>query len=150
MAGRGRKGADEVLAGHLAAGLTTAQAAEKAGVSERTARRRLKDPRFCRRVQELKTEAVNRATGILGRSMAGAAGVLTRLLTSDDERVRLQAARDIIGLTLKARRDEDLEQRMAELERKLAEGEDGDAGDANEAAGSTGGSAAPRARSTDA
>jgi hypothetical protein len=139
MAGRGRTGADEALAANLAGGMTTAQAAAKAGVAERTARRRLKDPEFCQLVQRLKTEAVNRAIAILGRSMSGASGVLVRLLSSADERIQLQAAREIIGLGLKARQSEELERRVADLERMLTEGEDGDTGGASEATGSAGG-----------
>jgi hypothetical protein len=143
MSRRGRKGADDVLAGHLAAGLPIKTAAEKTGMGYRTARRRLEDPQFCRQVQRLKGEAVSQAVALLGRSMAGAAGVLARSLTSPDERIRLQAAREIIGLGLKARQAEDLEQRVAELERKDAEGEDGDTQGASEAAGSAVGPPGP-------
>ena len=138
MAGSGRREAAEVLAAHLAAGLTHAQAAERAGVGERTARRRLKDPRFRKRVDDLKAEAVGRAVSILGRSMTGAAVELAKLLKSPDEKTRLQAAKEIIGLTLKARQQTDLERRMDELEATLRGEIDGDTGDTADPAGATG------------
>ena len=138
MAGSGRREADEVLAANLAAGLTRAQAAQKAGVGERTARRRLRDPRFRKLVDELKAEAVGRAVSILGRSMTGAAVELARLLKSSDEKTRLQAAKEIIGLTLKARQQTDLERRMDELEATLRGDPTGDTGDTTDPAGATG------------
>lgn len=121
MAGSGRSEADAVLAGHLAAGLPLALAAKKAGVSERTARRRLKAPAFRKLVDDLKAEAVGRAVSILGRTMSKAAVELARLLKSADERTRLQAAREVIGLGLKARQVEELERRVADLEAMLRE-----------------------------
>jgi hypothetical protein len=141
MAGAGRREADELLAAHLAGGLTLTQAAEKAGVAERTARRRAKEPAFRRRVEELKAEAVGRAVGVLGRSMTGAAVELAKLLKSADEKTRLQAAREIIGLTLRARQQTELERRMAELEDALKE-DGGGAGGPTDEAGSAGGSPA--------
>jgi predicted ArsR family transcriptional regulator len=119
MAGSGRKLADAVLAGHLAAGLTHAQAAVKAGVSERTVRRRLDDPKFRKLVEELKGEAVGRAVNILGRTMSGAAVELAKLLKSEEEKTRLQAAKAIIELGMKARQHADLERRLDEVEALL-------------------------------
>src|SRR5262245_56284774 len=119
MAGSGRKHADEVLAGHLAAGLPHAQAAAKAGVSERTVRRRLANAKFRKLVEELKGEAVGRAVNILGRTMSGAAVELAKLLKSGDEKTRLQASKAIIELGLKARQHADLERRLDELESLL-------------------------------
>jgi hypothetical protein len=143
MAGAGRREADELLAAHLAGGLTLTQAAEKAGVAERTARRRAKEPTFRRRVEELKAEAVGRAVGVLGRSMTGAAVELAKLLKSADEKTRLQAAREIIGLTLRARQQTELERRMTELEDALKEDGGGAGGPIDEAGGTGGPSAGP-------
>ena len=138
MAGAGRHAADEHLAAHLAAGLTLAQAAAKAGVSVRTARRRQKLPEFRRRVDELKAEAVGRAVSILGRSMTGAAAVLAQLLRSADEKTQLHAAKEIIGLGLKARQQTDLERRMDELEAALRGDGNSEFGDTTDPAGATG------------
>jgi hypothetical protein len=142
MAGSGRSQADAVLAGHLAAGLPFAQAAQKAGVSERTARRRLKVPAFRKQVEELKSEAVGRAVSILGRTMSSAAVELAKLLKSADEKTRLQAAKEIIGLGLKARLQTDLERRMDDVEALLAEDGSGERSGATGPGGKEGAGAA--------
>ncbi len=63
MAGRGRHSADDRLAAGLARGLTIRDAAAAAKVSERTAHRRNKDPRFRERVSELRREMLSAAAG---------------------------------------------------------------------------------------
>jgi len=142
MAGSGRSQADAVLAGHLAAGLQITQAAKKAGVSERTARRRLKVPAFRKQVEELKSEAVGEAVSILGRSMSSAAVELAELLKSEDEKTRLQAAKEIIGLGLKARLQTDLERRMDDVEALLTEDGSGGRASATDPGGEEGADAA--------
>ena len=71
MAHGGRKKADEALALALACGATVEQAAQKAGVSARTAHRRLAAPAFQRRVREAKVEMVQRATAVLTAAGGG-------------------------------------------------------------------------------
>ena len=61
MAGGGRKNGDPVLAAALASGGTWKEAAEAAGVSERTVGRRLKDPAFRGTVSRLREEIFSRA-----------------------------------------------------------------------------------------
>lgn len=79
MAGNGRHRADESLMANLAAGTSVQEAAVKAGVGERTAFRRLNDPKFRQRLAETKgrmLEAVStRLVASAGRSLrrAGAA-----------------------------------------------------------------------------
>src|SRR5262245_42645707 len=62
---RGRSDADEALALALAGGQTIREAAAQVGVSERTAHRRLDDPKFRARVVELRSLVVMRAAGLL-------------------------------------------------------------------------------------
>jgi len=119
MAAGGRKNADSSLALALAGGDTVAEAASKAGVSERTAHRRLADLGFRRRVAELRAAAVERATGKLADSMAEAADVLRQLLAAQSESVRLGACRAALELGVKLRESIDLEQRLAALEQQL-------------------------------
>ncbi len=52
MAARGRKNADVELVAALASGSTVREAAQSAGVAERTVYRRLEDAEFRSRVQE--------------------------------------------------------------------------------------------------
>jgi hypothetical protein len=116
MSKTGRFEADDVIATALAAGKPIAQAAKEGQVCTKTVRRRLDDPDFRRKVDRLKAEAVSQGVALLGRSVTGAAVELARLLKSDDEKIRLQAAKEIVGLTLKARQLTDLERRVDDLE----------------------------------
>lgn len=63
MAGGSRKNADEALLLALACGATVESAARSAGVAERTAYRRLNDPAFRRRLQDLRADMVQRTAG---------------------------------------------------------------------------------------
>ena len=115
MAASGRSNANETLATSLAAGMTVKDAAAAAGVSERTAARRLKLRGFARRVAHLRGLMMSEAVGRLSRSMGGAADVLADLLKSRN------AARALIVLGVRLREHADLEARVADLERKARE-----------------------------
>ena len=65
MSTQGRRAADHALRLALVCGGTVESAAQKAGVSERTAYRRLKDPAFRQSVQASRTEMVQRAAAML-------------------------------------------------------------------------------------
>jgi hypothetical protein len=138
MAGSGRHLADEALAAHLAAGLSVPKAAAAVGVAERTIRRRLADPTFRRLLDQRKAELVGEATALLGRSMSAAAGELVRLMTeSNDTKVRLMAAKEILAAGLKARQALDLERRLDDLEVLMGAGH-GDVHGSAEPAGGPG------------
>ncbi len=116
MAGSGRKKADAALALALAGGSIVEDAARSAGISPRTAYRRLADPAFSARVDELREEAVRQALGRLSALGTQAAGVLQGLLHSEDERVRLAAVRTVLAGVLKASGLFEFERRLRELE----------------------------------
>jgi hypothetical protein len=116
----GRKNADEALVLALACGATVEQAALKAGVSPRTAHRRLADPAFRSRVQAARDDLVQRTSGMLTAS--GGEGVKTLLALLKDgvpAAARLGAARALLELGLKVREAADLAQRVAALEAQL-------------------------------
>ncbi len=123
MAENGRENRDATLLGALAAGATVRQAAEQAGVSERTAHRRLSDDAFRRRVAELRGEMVARALGRMADGMAEAADTLRQLLRAESETVRLGACRAALELSVKLRESVELEQRMQDLEKRLSDNE---------------------------
>jgi hypothetical protein len=58
---------------------------------------------------------IGEAVGKLSVSMAAAAAKLAKLVKSGDERIALAAAKEVVALGLKARRDEDLERQIADL-----------------------------------
>jgi hypothetical protein len=123
MAGRGRKNADEGLGLLLAAGKTVQEAAQTAGISERTAHRRLDDPAFRRLVVKLRGEMVARATGRLSDAAVKAVDTLVKLLDADSDSARLGAARSILELGTRLREAVEIEERLNALEQKAANGE---------------------------
>lgn len=110
---------DDILAGALATGVTCVEAAKLVGIHERTVRRKLKEPAFRARVDELRGEIVSGAVGMLAHRMAAATRKLCRLLKSKDERVQLAAAKEIIGFALKGRADVDIASQVTELLARL-------------------------------
>src|SRR5262245_40647236 len=76
---RGRRGADGVLMGFLVAGASHTEAAQAAGVSERTVRRRLRDPDFSAEVERLRSETVRAVASALRSAALGAVSILVEL-----------------------------------------------------------------------
>src|SRR5262245_30888549 len=117
-----RKGTDRELLQALACGATVEHAARKAGVSERTAYRRLANPGFCRQLRALRTEIVLRTAAMLtGASMASVKVLVD--LQSDvavPAAVRRRSARDVLEMGVKFRETTELEERLAAIEARLA------------------------------
>jgi HEAT repeat protein len=118
MAENDRRKGESVLLLALAAGTTTREAARQAGIGERTATRRLADPGFRQRVQDTRAALVERTLGKLARGSTKAADTLRRLLKSESDSVKLGAARALLEIGSKLRESVELENRIAELERK--------------------------------
>lgn len=112
---RTRRG-DAALVGALAAGATHAQAAERAGVSERTVRRRLDEPDFRRAVSRERGRILDRAAGLAADTAAEAITVLRDLMRDAPEHVRLAAARAIVDRAASLREAGELEERLRRLE----------------------------------
>lgn len=113
---------DDALAVGLAARLTIADAAKRAGCSPRTAARRIKDPGFQARVRELRADATRRTSIRLAEMVDAACDALQDLLSSSDtsEGARLRAAQITLELHSKARAEGDLLARLERLERAEA------------------------------
>jgi glutamate racemase len=120
VAGSGRHSADVALIAALAAGQTTRAAAETAGVSERTATRRLADATFRAAVVEARTELLRQAVGVLAAKATAAAEGLEQLLTADSEQVRLGACRSLLEFALKGTDMFALEERLRVVEERIA------------------------------
>ena len=122
MAHRGRKNADEALAMALACGATVESAAAKAGVSRRTATRRLADPAFQGRLRALRADMLQRTTGALTAAGQEFVRALFELLKDSSPTVRLGAIRCGLEYGVKLRENADLEERIAALEQRTAPG----------------------------
>ncbi|MHB1424463.1 MAG: hypothetical protein ACYC3I_14930 [Gemmataceae bacterium] len=93
MAENGRRNREDALLLALASGQTIRDAAQTAGVAERTATRRMADAAFRRRLDELRADMVRRALGKMADGMADAADRLRQLLDANSEAVQLGACR---------------------------------------------------------
>lgn len=106
----------------LACGATVEGAARQAGVSERTVRRRLQDPKFVQKVNKLRSEMhVRVADQLTAASTEGVRTMVQLMKENNTGSVRLGAARSVVELSTKVRETADLAVRLAELERRLAQ-----------------------------
>jgi hypothetical protein len=118
---RGRRCADDRLLQLLACGATVATAATQAGVSEVTVYRRLADKESTRKLQALRADMVQRASGAL--TAAGTESVRTLLELQKSgvpPATRLGAAKATLELGMKVRETAELKQRLAALEEQVA------------------------------
>jgi len=104
----------------LACGATVEGAARQAGFSERTVYRRLANPAFRRRVQEVRADMVQRAAGALTAASTESIKTLLALQQSGvPPATRLGAARAVLEIGIRLREVVDLETRIAALEDRL-------------------------------
>ena len=117
-----QKSADRTLLQALACGATVENAARKAGMSERTAYRRLDDPVFLGQLEQLRADMVLRTAGMLTGAGMGAVKVLVELQNdaAQPAAVRRRSARDVLEMGLKFREIAQLEQRLAAIEAQMA------------------------------
>ena len=120
VADNGSPSGDDALAAAIAAGTSVKDAARAAGVSERTAYRRQRDPEFRRRVAEIRSSFMSDAAGRLAEASTEAVSTLKALLTASSDSVRLSAARAILEIGPKLREHTELEGRISALEKSAA------------------------------
>ena len=87
---------DEVIALGLATGQSRTKAAKMAGCSVRTVQRRMEDPAFRARVNELRLQMVERTVGALSKLGGEAAKTLGRLMKEAEPGVQLGACRTVL------------------------------------------------------
>jgi hypothetical protein len=109
---------DDALILALAAGAKAPDAADAAGVSERTVYRRLESSDFRQRVQAVRDGLFAEACGCLAAASADAVRTLRRLLKAKSEATRLGASRAILENVVRLREAVDVQSRLAELERR--------------------------------
>lgn len=96
-------------------------AARAAGVSYRTLRTWLQDPRFKDELQHAQAEAIAGTVRALTTVMGDSVGVLARLLKSKTASIRLGAVRTALGDTPGLVELGDLEERLQRLEQQQHE-----------------------------
>lgn len=109
---------DPVLVVALARGATVAAAAVEAGLSERTAWRRLADPEVRRCVAEAQAALLQQAVAALAEAATQAVETLVAVMDCDDPRAATAAARAVLDYALP--RQEQLEKQARNLRRDPA------------------------------
>lgn len=94
----GQPAGEVELVAALAAGSTVREAAAAAGISERTAYRRLTEAGVRREVSMLRSAALEEAACTLATASRKAAQTVIDLLDHADPKVRLQAARQAVSM----------------------------------------------------
>jgi hypothetical protein len=112
---------DELLALHLASGLSVKAAAKKAGTSESTAHRRLECPEFKAKVDGLRSQLVTVALVKLEGAMSEAADTLRSLLTNKDPHVKIRASSEILKNALRVKEVAEFTERLKRIETYLEE-----------------------------
>jgi hypothetical protein len=121
MASNAQKKSEDALLMALACGATVEAAARQCGLSDRTVHRRLSDPGFRQRLQQVRSDLVQRTTGALTAASTEAVRTLLELQKGPTPAaVRLGAARSVLEIGLKLREAAAVEERMAEMEHELA------------------------------
>ncbi len=117
---RNRRAVDDALVTALAAGRTYEDAATAAGCSARTVDRRMLDPGFRRRVQDLRAATFTRTAALLVDAAVEAVTELRRLMCiADSDPARVSAARALVTLAPVWRDAVDIESRLAELAERV-------------------------------
>ncbi len=110
-------GSDDILQACLARGMTIREAARLAGMSERTARRRLADPEFAQSVQSLTAQLSSEVAAGLTALAPEALRTLGELMRRGNKaEVRQRAATAVLTLGLRYREGQDAQRRLAVLE----------------------------------
>jgi hypothetical protein len=108
-------GEDELILA-LAAGATVRQAAQQAGMGERTVYRRLAGVEFRRAVKEARERMFDAAVGQLAGLVGQATETLARLMESDKPSEALGAAKAVLELGPRLRRATEIEERICGFE----------------------------------
>ncbi|MHB8736955.1 MAG: hypothetical protein ACYC6M_16750 [Terriglobales bacterium] len=120
MAVKPRKKAEDALLLALACGATVENAARQCGLCERTVYRRLEEADFRQRLQQLRTDMMQRTAGALTAAATEAVRTLLELQkAAAPPAVRLGAARSVLEIGIKLREAANLEERLSALEQQL-------------------------------
>jgi hypothetical protein len=119
---------DELILDALAAGLSYPEAGARARVTDRTVQRRMKDIAFAAEVSRRRWERVRRLTGSLTNLGDDAVEAIRDSLLSPASAQRLRAAHLALTLAIRFSQVLDLDERVRQIERRLADNDSGQSG----------------------
>ena len=106
---------------HIVSSPTYTEGCKKAGINKTTLYKWLKEPEFKAELDRQRDEIAAEAFGILSQGLTKAVETLVSLLDNKDNRLKRLAAKDIIDFIIRHKENEDLDERLKEVEKLLAE-----------------------------
>jgi len=106
---------------HIVSSPTFTEGCEKAKINKTTLYKWLKEPEFKAELDSQRDEITAEAFGVLSQGLTKAVETLVSLLDSKDSRLKRLAAKDIINFIIRHKENEDLDRRLTEVEKRLAE-----------------------------
>ncbi len=97
------------------------EASKKSKISRNTFTRWLKDPNFRAEVQKVRERVLGEAIGRLQISVDRAVDVLSELMDTDQNAIRLRAAEKIVDFFFRIKETNEFEERLAKIEAILFE-----------------------------
>lgn len=110
------KNKDVLLASALAAGSSSAAAAQQLKISPCTVKRRVADPAFRKLVAQLRAEMVETILGRMTERLTRATDAVAELLDAPEPHIRLRAARLLYQTAFRLREAVDVDHRIREIE----------------------------------
>ena len=106
---------------HKVSSPTYTEGCKKAKINKTTLYKWLKEPEFKAELDRQRDEIAAEAFGVLSQSLTQAVEALAGLLDNKDDRLKRLAAKDIIDFIIRHKENEDLDKRLKEVEKLLAE-----------------------------
>ena len=106
---------------HIVGSPTYTKGCKKAGINKTTFYKWLKEPEFKAELDRQRGEIAAEAFGVLSQSLTQAVEALVGLLDNKDDRLKRLAAKDVIDFIIRHKENEDLDKRLKEVEKLLAE-----------------------------
>ncbi len=101
---------------------TFSEGCKKAKINKTTLYKWLKKPEFKAELDRQRDEVASEAFGVLSQSLTKAVETLAALLDNKDDRLKRLTAKDVIDFIIRHKENEDLNRRLSEVEKRLAEG----------------------------
>ena len=106
---------------HIVSSPTYTEGCKKAKINKATLYKWLKIPEFKAELDRQRDEIAAEAFGILSQGLTKAVEALVGLLDNKDDRLKRLAAKDVIDFIIRHKENEDLDERLKEVEKLLAE-----------------------------
>ncbi len=104
---------------HIVGSPTYTQGCKKAKINKTTLYKWLKEPEFKAELDRQRDEIAAEAFGVLSQSLTQAVEALAGLLDNKDDRLKRLAAKDVIDFIIRHKENEDLNERLKEVEKRL-------------------------------